>query len=258
MCSSQRAAPPTWLGLVLAALTAILITILGAVTPSAAVASQAGTRVGAQVLLTQVVVRPDSGIDVGQSGTDRPTYDSARASGGAVVGPAPATPRDALVYGYDGAVPSYDASVRFVGARAVVQVKSVGRHTTSVSLPRRSAIGSHRSVVVSGFVVAAKSLPRSLDELSRQGAQLDRNGLTQAGRSLQKHAFRPGITAYPKVPGKQLNRVGQDVLDDMLTHTHPQAAERNYVDSKFGPVREFLLPDVGARFEQSGKLLGFL
>jgi len=61
--------------------------------------------------------------------------------------------------------------------------------------------------------------PRTLEELSQKGAQMDRNGLPQAGRALQTHAYRPGNTVYPKVPGAELNSAGQDVLDDILT-TH--------------------------------------
>lgn len=98
---------------------------------------------------------------------------------------------------------------------------------------------------------------RTLDELSEQGAQqLHRGGLTQAGHALQKHAYRAGNTAYPKVPGSQLNSVGQDILDDILTN--PLTAQRSYVHPNYGPVREFLLPNMGARFEGSGRLIGFL
>ena len=97
---------------------------------------------------------------------------------------------------------------------------------------------------------------RSLNELSQQGAQADRNGLTQAGRALQKHANRAGNSAYPKVPGGELNGAGQDVLDEILTN--PMTAERSYVSPNYGPVREFLLPDMGARFEKFGRLIGFL
>jgi hypothetical protein len=49
---------------------------------------------------------------------------------------------------------------------------------------------------------------------------------------------------------------GQNVLDDILTN--PLTAERSYVHPSFGPVREFLLPDMGARFEEFGRLIGFL
>ena len=142
-----------------------------------------------------------------------------------------------------------------VGAHTLVAQVAVG---PGVGIGAGQRLGNDPSAYDSALAtgVAAKAGARSLDALSRQGAQLDRNGLTQAGRALQKHANRAGNTAYPKVPGNQLNRSGQDVLDDILTH--PQTAERSYVDSTFGPVREFLLPDVGARFEQFGRLIGFL
>lgn len=74
-----------------------------------------------------------------------------------VADPVAATPRLAPAYSYDGAAPSYDASVRFVDARTVVQVEAVGRHASSVSLRGQSAVVPTGSVAVSGFVVAAKS-----------------------------------------------------------------------------------------------------
>ena len=137
--------------------------------------------------------------------------------------------------------------------------------STVVGVAEHIAAGQHlgrapsQLRLVSGHCVAAEETTvagRSLNELSQQGAQADRNGLTQAGRALQKHANRAGNSAYPKVPGGELNGAGQDVLDEILTN--PMTAERSYVSPNYGPVREFLLPDMGARFEEFGRLIGFL
>lgn len=71
-----------WLGLLLAALTGVLITLFGAGTGSVAAADAAQTRVGPHTLAAQVVVGPHSGIGADQRlGNDLPAYDSALATG---------------------------------------------------------------------------------------------------------------------------------------------------------------------------------
>jgi hypothetical protein len=54
----------------------------------------------------------------------------------------------------------------------------------------------------------------SLDAMSASGQAEDRNGLTMAGRGYQKHMDRGEL---PRVPGTQLNTVGQNLLDDIDT-----------------------------------------
>jgi len=146
-----------------------------------------------------------------------------------------------------------------VGLSQPVSADIVGVHEC-ITAGQRPVRGPSQLQIVVGNCVAPEGastvVPRSLDELSQAGAQLDRNGLTQAGRALQKHANRPGNTSYPKVSGGQLNGTGQNVLDDILTN--PLTAQRGYVHPSFGPVREFLLPGMGARFDASGRLIGFL
>ena len=143
-----------------------------------------------------------------------------------------------------------------VSTLAAPDVVGVAEH---IAAGQRRSRAPSQLRLVSGHCVAAEETTvagRSLNELSQQGAQADRNGLTQAGRALQKHANRAGNSAYPKVPGGELNGAGQDVLDEILTN--PMTAERSYVSPNYGPVREFLLPDMGARFEEFGRLIGFL
>ncbi len=50
----------------------------------------------------------------------------------------------------------------------------------------------------------------------------DRNGLTRAGRALDKHGNRPN-TVYPKTRGTPIDKKlqGQFQLDDILTHLNP-------------------------------------
>jgi hypothetical protein len=82
MTKPAHGANPRWLGFLLAALVAALVTLFGAGTASAATASAAQTRVGAHTLVAPLVVGPVGGIGAGQRlGNDLPAYDSALATG---------------------------------------------------------------------------------------------------------------------------------------------------------------------------------
>jgi len=75
MTKPAHDANPRWLGFLLAALVAALVTLFGAGTASAATASAAQARVGAHTLVAQVVVGPDGGIGAGQRlGNSLPAY----------------------------------------------------------------------------------------------------------------------------------------------------------------------------------------
>ena len=108
--------------------------------------------------------------------------------------------------------------------------------------------------VASECSVAAKSGVGSLDDMSRAAGAADRNGLTQAGRALQKHGDRPG-SAFPQTkggPGK-LNPAGQDIVDDVLTT--PGSVNK---PNRFGGV-DVTAPDGrGVRYDANGKMMGFL
>lgn len=82
MTKPARDANQRWLGFLLPALVAVLVTLFGAGTASAATASAAQTRVGAHTLVAQVVVGPHGGIGAGQRlGNDPPAYDFVLATG---------------------------------------------------------------------------------------------------------------------------------------------------------------------------------
>uniref|UniRef100_UPI0024E1AE5F RHS repeat domain-containing protein n=1 Tax=Parachlamydia acanthamoebae TaxID=83552 RepID=UPI0024E1AE5F len=98
----------------------------------------------------------------------------------------------------------------------------------------------------------------NLDLLSKAGQVLDRNSLTKAGRALQKHGSRPG-SFFPKVNGKasNINALGQNCLDDILTHPNSIIKEWNH--RSFGEVINITIPKHGgARFSINGDLIGFL
>lgn len=94
---------------------------------------------------------------------------------------------------------------------------------------------------------------RSLDDLSQAAGAADRNGLTRAGRALQKHGDRPG-SAFPDVSGHgNLNATGQNIVDDILT-TPGSAPNPN----RFGGV-DIIAPDGrGVRYDADGGFMGFL
>ncbi|MEU8609547.1 RHS repeat-associated core domain-containing protein [Actinoplanes sp. NPDC048791] len=56
-----------------------------------------------------------------------------------------------------------------------------------------------------------------LDAMSKSGQTKEKGGKTSAGRAYQKHSDRGEV---PKVPGKEHNSVGQNLLDDILTDPH--------------------------------------
>lgn len=81
MTKPTRDAKMRWPGFLLAALVAVLVTLFGAGTASAAAATAAQTRVGAHTLAAPFVVGPHVGIGAGQRlGNDLPAYDSALAT----------------------------------------------------------------------------------------------------------------------------------------------------------------------------------
>jgi RHS repeat-associated protein len=114
--------------------------------------------------------------------------------------------------------------------------------TLGVVLPETKVLGT-----------AAKGTLRDIDDLSRAAGVLDRNGLTRAGRALQKHSDRPG-SAFPQVSGhEKLNQVGQNVVDDILT---APGAIHSYNRFKGADV---VAPDGrGVRYDANGAFMGFL
>ena len=97
----------------------------------------------------------------------------------------------------------------------------------------------------------------SYQQLSDASGQPDRNGFTQAGRALQKHANRPGgastwgvdnaTSAQLNTPS-YLNPIGQDTVDDIVTG--PNTSWTSYSSSKYGgQIIEGRLPSgLGARW----------
>ena len=94
-----------------------------------------------------------------------------------------------------------------------------------------------------------------IDDLLNAGKQADKNGLTRAGRALQKHGDRTN-SAFPKSCGNAAsrNKQGQDILEGIL-----KGGNQSKVPNRFGGKDIYNnLTGRGARFDGTGKFKGFL
>jgi RHS repeat-associated protein len=109
-----------------------------------------------------------------------------------------------------------------------------------------------------GKGAATRGIARSAEELSQAAATLDREGLTVAGRALQKHGSRQG-SAFPEATGnpQSINQQAQKMVDDILTSPSSTAVTRHH--ARFGEVTEIRAPDGrGIRYGADGKFIGLL
>jgi hypothetical protein len=85
-------------------------------------------------------------------------------------------------------------------------------------------------------------------------------GDTVASRAYQKHTWheerRPSSTLPEIRSGVERRDVAHYLIDDLLTS--PKSAVQAWDHPQHGPVYDFWLPDVGARWTQSGRFIGFL
>jgi len=89
----------------------------------------------------------------------------------------------------------------------------------------------------------------------KAGQQLDRNGLTKAGRALQKHGDRSG-SVFPKSTGNAAarNQQGQDILEGIL-----KSGNQTSKPNRFGGKDIFdNNTGRGVRFDSDRNMKGFL
>jgi hypothetical protein len=101
----------------------------------------------------------------------------------------------------------------------------------------------------------ASAAKNGIGDLLRAGQRLDRNGLTKAGRALQKHGDRGG-SVFPKSSGNNAarNQQGQDVLESILTSNNQSSSS-----NRIGGVDIFdNNTGRGVRFDGNGNMMGFL
>ena len=115
-------------------------------------------------------------------------------------------------------------------------------------LPGGGAFGPGGLGAKGAAAAAAKAFQKA-------GQQLDRNGLTKAGRALQKHGDRPN-SAFPKSTGtaSERNQQGQQLLEGILN-----SSNRTSGPNKFGGTDIFdNNTGRGVRFNADGTMKGFL
>jgi hypothetical protein len=98
----------------------------------------------------------------------------------------------------------------------------------------------------------------NIDRLAAAGKEMDRGGLTKAGRGLMKHGYRKD-SVFPKPTGNpaQINEHGQKMLEFILYHPEKVVYERSI--PQYGTVIDMMVPEHGGvRFKNSGEMIGFL
>jgi len=92
--------------------------------------------------------------------------------------------------------------------------------------------------------------------LKEAGQELDKGGLTKAGRALQKHGDREG-SVFPEVTGNvaSKNQQGQKILEEILN-----SKNKEIKDNRFGGGKDIYDKNTGrgVRFDSDNKMKGFL
>lgn len=110
--------------------------------------------------------------------------------------------------------------------------------------------GTATTLGLGGAATARKLSQR----LAQAASAADRNGLTKAGRALQKHMDRPG-SAYGTVPKNpnSLNSAGKQIVDDILNNPGS-----TFTPNKFGGTTVRSPDGKGISFNSDGSFRGFL
>lgn len=119
-------------------------------------------------------------------------------------------------------------------------------------------LGTAGQPIAKGIGGRVSSTAHTIADFSKAATVGDRNGLTVAGRALQKHGSRPG-SAFPAAKGTAatVNQQGQNVVDDILKNTGSTITTRHH--ARFGDVTEIRAPDGrGVRYDSVGNFMGFL
>ncbi|WP_217699382.1 polymorphic toxin-type HINT domain-containing protein, partial [Leptospira alexanderi] len=123
---------------------------------------------------------------------------------------------------------------------------------------RRQGLNPMNSNDIQKFKETYISTPlgtKSIKELINAGNELDRNGLTKAGRALQKHGDREG-SVFPVSSGSpsERNTQGEKVLQGIL-----QSPDKIIRPNKFGG--QDIIDNItkrGVRYNEDGSFRGFL
>ncbi len=94
----------------------------------------------------------------------------------------------------------------------------------------------------------------SVDQLAEAGKMNDREGLTRAGRGLQKHGGRSD-SIFPKPSGNitQINAQGQEMLENILNTPNNEV-----IEFPNGNTKIYAPNGRGAHFDRNGNFIGFI
>jgi hypothetical protein len=124
-----------------------------------------------------------------------------------------------------GAANLVDAGIGIAGSLGVGWARAAAANGSSVS----RQIGTFLAGDAGALRIGGKASSGSNSLLSKAGQAVDRNGLTKAGRALQKHGDRVG-SVFPKSLGDVATRnaQGQQVLNDLLNSSSRTIANNRY------------------------------
>ncbi|MET9656722.1 RHS repeat-associated core domain-containing protein [Streptomyces sp. NPDC006510] len=140
-----------------------------------------------------------------------------------------------------------------------VQITAVTRRTTSTTVYNLTVADFHTYYALAGATpVLVHNCGPDLDKLGEAAKRPLRGnaGDSAASRAYQKHMGRPNTSLIPLGSGKDRIHVSHHLIDDVLTN--PRAAVQTWTHPQHGPVVDFLLPDIGARWKDGGGFVGFL
>jgi hypothetical protein len=120
----------------------------------------------------------------------------------------------------------------------------------------------HTYFIGNGMYLVHNQCPYSVGQLRASSQVLDRNGLTRAGRALQKHSSRSGSPWTPYAPqsgrtATNYNTQADNLVQDLLTDPATTVTVRPHF--RHGTIYDFRASDGrGIRFDNAGNFIGFL
>jgi len=149
-------------------------------------------------------------------------------------------------YGVDifltaGSIKAIKIARQIRNANKVLLLENLAKDTIKAKIIKESAISWNKN----------KSM--SIGKLAKAGQEMDRGGLTKAGRALAKHGGREGsVFPQPKGPSAAINKQGQEILESILNNP-----SKIIPDGNIG-FEIYLSDGKGAYFKKDGTFRGFV
>lgn len=151
-----------------------------------------------------------------------------------------------------GELPPPGALISAVSRAATVAARALG-----IAAKSGSAIGTAATVGSLLTQTTPSNLPSngmSIEQLAEAGKVDDREGLTRAGRGLQKHGGRSD-SVFPKPSGNisQINAQEQQMLEDILNSPNNEV-----IELPNGSTKIYAQNGRGVHFDRKGNFIGFV